>query len=284
MRKQIIGTASLVAMAVLFSPPPAASQCGGTTLAFNNVAPMSGNPFQAEQVMSRATPGLPLTAPVGRSPERIARDGQGRVRVDRVTGKYAVKSGQEAGSEVEQHAIVICDPLSQTMTQLDTLNKTALIFHAASRLVTPRLTGPQSLCQQQLARVPRLPGAKSEDLGHQRIQGVDAAGIRITTPSLRVELTTSNVREEWCSEELGAMVLQVQYSTNAGKTGPKFETAMTNLQRGEPDAALFEIPADYAVSERAPETTRSRRAPLASRPAAPQTPLPPGSPNPPPQK
>jgi hypothetical protein len=282
MRTQLKGIASLVAMAALFSPRPAAAQCGANILGFDNVAPMPGNPFQAERMVSRAAPALPLTAVLGRSPERIARDGQGRVRIDRVGGKYTIKSGPEAGTEVDLHTIVICDPVSQTMTQLDSLNKTARIFPSVNRLATRLPPEPQSMCKRVLAGMLKFPGARSEDLGHQLIAGVDAEGVRMITPSLRPDVT-SNVREEWCSEELGAMVLQVQYSTNAGKTGPKFETAMTNLQRGEPDAALFEIPADYAVSERVPETTGMLHAPLA-RPAAPQTPAQPAAPNPPPQK
>jgi hypothetical protein len=278
MRMQIVGIVSLAATGMVFSPGLATAQCTANTLAFNNVAPLPGNPFQAERTISRATPTSVMTAISGHSPERIARDGQGRVRIDRTVGKYTIKSGQEAGSEVEEHSIIICDPVNHTMTQLDTLNKTARIIQSMGRLPGRLQAEPQSLCKQELGRMVRFPGAKSEDLGHQLIAGVEAEGVRITTPSLRPEVTTSNVREVWCSEELGAMVLQVEYSVNAEKTGSKIETALTNLQRGEPDASLFEIPADYSVSERVPETIRPLRPPV------PQTPAAPSSPNSPPQK
>lgn len=56
--------------------------------------------------------------------------------------------------------------------------------------------------------------------------------------------------EVWCSDELAAVVSR---STENSKSGHKTSTAMTSLQRQEPDAALFQIPPDYVVSETAPD-------------------------------
>jgi hypothetical protein len=52
--------------------------------------------------------------------------------------------------------------------------------------------------------------------------------------------------ELWCSDSLSAIVLTVAGNT---KTGVKSTVAMRNIERSEPDPALFQIPSDYAVTE-----------------------------------
>ena len=56
--------------------------------------------------------------------------------------------------------------------------------------------------------------------------------------------------ETWCSEELGAVILRVSGTEEKGDT---LSTAMINIQRGEPDPLLFQIPPDYRVVERVNE-------------------------------
>jgi hypothetical protein len=71
------------------------------------------------------------------------------------------------------------------------------------------------------------------------------------------------------------MVSEVFYG---GSSEVKTEIALTKLERREPDAALFEIPIDYQVSERVPTEMKS-----VQQPPPPKTQAVPDSPNPPPQ-
>ena len=84
------------------------------------------------------------------------------------------------------------------------------------------------------------------------IQGFDVQGVRITTNRVGAngEPLLPTVREEWCSEELGALIVQVMNSPNPGY---RREITLMNIERHEPDAALFEIPPDYTVLESVPE-------------------------------
>jgi hypothetical protein len=275
LRKTGLVLVAVLGIAALCCPRRTDAQCRGNTLAFENVATVPGNPFQAERVTTRTGSATTTATSLQVPPQLIARDVQGRVRIERVTGKYTIKSGPEAGKEVEQHAIIICDPLNETITQLDTLNKTARIFHSATG-PTRRLLRPFCDMNRNLLR---SPSSQAEDLGHRVIAGVDAQGVRTSTASSMsgtagVTVTTNYAaREEWCSDELSAMVSEVFYD---GSSEAKTEIALTKLERREPDAALFEIPIDYQVSERVPTTTK----PL---PPAPQTPAEPNAPNRPPQ-
>jgi hypothetical protein len=266
---------AVIGMAALSWTCPSDAQCRGNMPAFDNVATVPGNPFQAEKVTTRTGSAMTTATSVEPPPQLIARDVQGRVRIERVTGKYTIKSGPEAGKEVEQHAIIICDPLNETIIQLDTSNKTAKIFRSATG-PTRRQLRPFCDINRNLLRSST---SQAEDLGHRVIEGVDAQGVRTSTQSGasgagNVTMTTNiTAREEWCSDELSAMVLEVFYS---GSSEAKTEIALTKLERQEPDAALFEIPIDYQVSERVPTEMKS-----VQQPPPPRTPAVPNSPNPP---
>lgn len=57
--------------------------------------------------------------------------------------------------------------------------------------------------------------------------------------------------ERWCSEELSALVLVI---TENAKSGSTSTVAMQKIERTEPDPSLFQIPADYAVTESVAES------------------------------
>jgi hypothetical protein len=158
--------------------------------------------------------------------------------------------------------IMICDPVAQTLTRIDTLNKTATIIH--SRPSAPSTSGTSRLqpahtrtfCSSQLRISMHLGG---EDLGVKTIEGVEAKGVRYAMPMLVAstggESSSSNTNERWCSDDLSALVLTVNENT---KTGTKFTVEMQKIERIEPDPSLFQIPPDYAITE-------SVAAPLGSR-------------------
>lgn len=97
-----------------------------------------------------------------------------------------------------------------------------------------------------------------EGLGEKVIEGVLAHGQRaqmappdsaggVTAPTEGVAtLTDDAVTERWCSDELSAMVLSDSENT---KTERKSSRAMRNIEHTEPHPQLFQIPANYAVTE-----------------------------------
>jgi hypothetical protein len=101
----------------------------------------------------------------------------------------------------------------------------------------------------------------------------DAQGLRIwLVPQAAAGAQTSppsSFNDQWCSDELGVVVLQVFVSGGTHKN----ETLLQNIERREPDPALFEIPPDYTILERVPEGNRPqllRPLPTPSAPSHPQ--------------
>jgi len=208
------------------------------------------NPFKAEMVVTHvALP--PAVSSATRPPliQLVARDSQGRVRFDRPVARYEVETGPDAGKQVEQHLIIICDPVSETLMQLDTLSKTATVKQSPPHGTQEAIQVRRGFCDSEIQLI-NTPTRQAVDLGHQIIEGVDARGIRITIQPLGVASSGvspgETVQEKWCSDELSAVVLK---PTENVKSGSKSSDAMEKLQRQEPDPSLFQIPADYTVAD-----------------------------------
>jgi hypothetical protein len=239
-------------------PSLAAAQCS-PVIGLGPINNVTGNPFQAEvtQTTSRHESALNPTLPP--LVEQVARDAQGRVRVDRPGGKFKVQNGADDGTEKVQHHITICDPVSQEFILLDTLNQTATIQKGnsspASLHAPAAASAAPDFCSRQLRLGAHLPNSQVEDLGHRTIEGFDAHGVQQNRNFPRItngtETTVLNVTETWCSEDLGAILLRI---SSTGENGSSFTRAMTNIRRDEPDASLFQIPPDYHVTERVNES------------------------------
>jgi hypothetical protein len=89
----------------------------------------------------------------------------------------------------------------------------------------------------------------TESLGQQTIEGVVAEGKRITTTisagAMGNQRPISTVTEEWVSSELQAVVLSTTKDPRIGETTYR----LTNIQRAEPSATLFAVPADYTIKD-----------------------------------
>jgi hypothetical protein len=92
-------------------------------------------------------------------------------------------------------------------------------------------------------------GGRTEDLGAQNMEGLTATGSRFThvipAGQLGNDQTLQVVTERWYSSE---MHMPVFLKRSDPMTGSKI-LKVTDVRRAEPDAALFNIPADYAVQE-----------------------------------
>ncbi len=99
--------------------------------------------------------------------------------------------------------------------------------------------------------------AKTEALGKQNIEGVEAEGTRtiVTIPAGEIgnEREIQIVSERWYSEELQTIVMTRHSDPRFGDNSYR----LTNISRTEPARSLFEIPADYTVKE-GPEPMKFR--------------------------
>jgi hypothetical protein len=243
-----------ICFSLMFFAAPADAQCAANMISFSDIGVVTNNFFQAEVVTTRS-PSLPESL-MTQYPELIARDSQGRVRTERVAGEFQRPAGPDAGTKARVHLIVICDPVAQTTTQLDTMTLTAHIRRLPPDAPnSPRVqTTQHPFCSVRLL-LNDLDDVDGVDLGVQNIQGLEARGSRIhfMTPATNSADGIENshhpndyVRETWCSDELSAVVLSVAVDPN---TGAKYTLAMQNIVRSEPDPSLFQIPPDYAVTD-----------------------------------
>src|SRR6266851_9468698 len=91
--------------------------------------------------------------------------------------------------------------------------------------------------------------AKTESLGTQTIEGVNAEGTRtartIPAGEMGNEKPITIVSERWYSTDL-------QMDVRSAHSDPRFGDTtytLTNIQRSEPDASLFVVPSDYTVKQ-----------------------------------
>ena len=86
----------------------------------------------------------------------------------------------------------------------------------------------------------------SENIGHKEIRGLTAFGVQWTTTPLEEDgahTIPETTIELWKSSEFDLKLLEVE-------SGPRFglkRLELTDLQRGDPDPSLFELPQGYTV-------------------------------------
>jgi hypothetical protein len=171
----------------------------------------------------------------------IYRDSQGRTR--REVTLDSIGPFATAGEPAQ--LIFINDPVAGVHYILDQRN------HTARKMGPPPQRGDRSG-----DRPPHRPpfekapaDIKTESLGKQAIEGVEAEGVRsvITIPEGRIgnDRPIEIVSERWDSPELHTVVLSKHNDPRFGESVYR----LTNINRAEPAQALFEVPADYKIEE-----------------------------------
>ena len=182
---------------------------------------------------------------------KTMRDSQGRTR-EEIALPYASEEGISY--------IVINDPVQQEIITLDTRSKTAQVRNLQA-LTTGKGTISSGAGTVGIVRGGALtvgvaghstavqPQNSSEQLGTREIDGFTTTGTRFTftipAGAMGNERPLVSTNESWCSNELGTVLLSIHDDPQSGKTVRRLE----NIQRGEPDITLFEVPPDYTVSE-----------------------------------
>ena len=140
---------------------------------------------------------------------------------------------------------MIFDPVRRVTTILNDQAKTAIVNHLPDPAGLPRTSNPVPSAVRRVEM-------KREDLGVQTVEGTLARGTRITrTIPAGAEGNDQpivSVTEMWRADDLNVTILS---KTNDPRNGTT-EHRLTNIQRAEPDAGLFQVPADYVIKDNAP--------------------------------
>ncbi|MGA3293403.1 MAG: hypothetical protein ABSE45_05385 [Candidatus Acidiferrales bacterium] len=185
----------------------------------------------------------------------FARDSQGRTRRDLTLpsiGPWA------ASGKAAPHVIFINDAVAGTQYILEpdrkiarTVQRPNARHHHGGPPSGQAATGGPGAWNHQKDVV-------TTSLGTQTINGVAAEGTRYTRTIPAGAIGNQNpiviTTERWYSSDLQMVVLSKRSDPRTGET----ITQLTNIQRTEPDATLFQVPSDYTVKQGGPNALYRR--------------------------
>jgi hypothetical protein len=162
----------------------------------------------------------------------------------------------------KQSMFNVFDPVNHISINWSTQSKVANVFHmpepAQMRQAQTRSSParPSQWTGLVYGAIPPTPAAPlqpiREDLGTKNINGLEAKGNRMTTtyPVGRVgnDQPFTVTHETWVSEELMLAVMQIDDDPRTGVRTME----LTDIERGEPDPALFQVPEGYTVKDQYP--------------------------------
>jgi hypothetical protein len=218
---------------------------------FRNV--VKGAPYSARATTEYVQKFVDGNQIVRRNEAAYYRDSEGRLRVEQQLNNI----GKWSASGDAPRVIMIGDPVSGEYYNLDPRTRTAvknvgLGRRMAEQNQTPATAAkpPTAPATAPVAQVSDDGRRRTESLGSQRIEGVEAVGKRTTRTipageignTLPIEITD----ESWYSPELQMMVMTKHHDPRSGDTIYR----LTNINRREPDRSLFQVPADYRIVDR----------------------------------
>jgi hypothetical protein len=202
-------------------------------------AGIKGAPFSAETVTETTRTLANGNRIDGTAHGNVYRDSEGRTRHETSTPL----ANQEDGLVVS-----ITDTVRQVFIHFATFgDKVATVtpMHPSS---TASATRPAT-SSTAAGRTSQPAPSTREDLGTQEIDGFTVRGTRTTRTTeagkIGNEQPIVSVTESWYSKELHEVLLT---ETDDPLSGHR-TTKLVNIQRGEPDATLFQVPPDYTVKE-----------------------------------
>jgi hypothetical protein len=208
---------------------------------------VKGAPFSAVAV-SESTQTLADGNHITRKTQtNLYRDGQGRFRKE-VT---LLAIGPLAASGQPHSLVMISDPVADTGYVLEVDEKVARKMPSFARMEGGPKGGHGDIVYREFKKASQT-SVKKEALGTQAINGLSAEGTRYTRTIAAGEIGNEKpitvVSERWYSADLQMDVKSTHSDPRFGDT----TYTLTNIQRQEPAATLFTVPADYTVKEGGP--------------------------------
>ncbi len=200
----------------------------------------------------------------------VARDSDGRtVRVQKLTMMGPWKSSGSSQGD-SQTLTTIFDPVSKEHIDFTSDNKVAHVVTmpplppgapvgaegAVSMVFSGSAAGAgQAVTVQAQAIAPQASNGadpKTESLGTETMEGIQATGTRIRR-TIRAGTIGNDkdlviTHETWYSPELKLVIQSTQNDPRFGQT----TFTLKNIQQGQPDETLFQMPADYRVNKIVP--------------------------------
>jgi hypothetical protein len=206
----------------------------------------------------------------------VARDSQGRTRQDTALPPIGNLSATSL-----PHLVFVRDPVAGTSFTLNLTDKTAwknpmisveaegpgTQIETSTVIVRKKVEGgapdmpPPPPAMEMMRHIEREQDsqATTESLGSQTMEGVLANGVRTTRtiPAGQIgnERPISIVTEVWTSPDLKTIISSKREDPRMGEQTFK----LTNIVRGEPDASLFTVPADFKMIDGGTKTIIYRR-------------------------
>ena len=201
---------------------------------------MPGAPYTATAVTESTQVLADGNRIVNKRTSFIARDGQGRTRREEMVGPVDLTAN---GPKV----VFISDPTTRT----DYILKPG---QQAAQVVKRRESGDTvALELKKKVEIDMAKEKKAEDVlmregtaeSSQVIEGVNCEGERVTRTlpagTIGNEKPIEIVSETWTSPELHVLVMRKRSDPRMGETTYR----LTDIKRGEPDPALFQVPNSY---------------------------------------
>lgn len=204
----------------------------------------------------------------------VARDSEGRsVRIQKLGAMGPWKSASNSTSTLT----TIFDPVAQTHTDYNSDNKVAHLLPLPQPLPAkgeaggmhnfavfaggPEAAGPglvtYAFKTNPVSGEASNADIRTESLGDKTIDGISVTGTRTTNTipagTIGNDRDLVVTRETWYSPDLKLVIQSTQSDPRFGET----TYSLTNIQRNEPDASLFQVPAGYTV-EKVPVVVQSR--------------------------
>ena len=239
---------------------------------------ITGAPYSADESTQTTQTLADGTRIVNSSTSKVYRDAQGRTRVEH--NRNNIGSMPAEGPPT----VMINDPVANVHYMLQPENRTAIkmgvpqepsamerearakadLAKAAAEHAAIATAGQvmintsgvvtasggnvaYSVVRGPMAQAER--SAKTEDLGTQTMEGVQVKGTRhtMTIPANTIgnDRDISIVDETWYSPDLKKNIMTRHSDPRMGET----VYSVTNVNRNNPDASLFQVPADYQTTE-----------------------------------
>jgi hypothetical protein len=159
---------------------------------------------------------------------------QGRTR------RESTSTGPDGQTQTQ---VTISDPVAGLVYELDAKNKVAFSRPTGFSRMPPTMGAAQPPAETEA-------NVKRETLAAQSMHGIMANGTRVTRTIPAGTIGNAQaieiVRETWMSDELKVPVTTKVSDPRTGTT----VTELTNINRGQPDPSLFQVPSDYKVWKR----------------------------------
>ncbi len=226
----------------------------GKEFAFGPATNVKGAPFSADEVTETTQTLADGNRIVNRQQGAYYRDSEGRTRVEH----SMLGPGSSAGDKASMIAII--DPVGGLSYSFHSNAREAHKFalnapvegldqvrqHIAKMKAEAAASGAS---EHNMAMKKVTPEFAKDALGTQTIEGVTAQGTRSTQTfaagAFGNERPIVATTETWFSPELQMVILTRHVDPRFGETVHK----LTNIRKGEPDAALFSVPASYTVTD-----------------------------------